>query len=90
MHTIKPLDEDLLKEQAQITGAIVCAEEHQVWGGLGSAVAKSLSEKYPVPIEFIGMQDTYAESGTPPELFEKYGLSSTHIAGAAKKAVKRK
>lgn len=90
MHTIKPLDSELLIQQAKKTGAIVTAEEHQIWGGLGSAVARALSENYPVPIEFVGIEDTYAESGTPKELLEKYGLSSSHIVNAAKKAISRK
>ena len=90
MHTVKPLDEDLLIAQAEATGAVVTAEEHQVWGGLGSAVASALARQCPVPQELVGIQDTYAESGNPEELLEKYGLTGRHIAEAAKKAVTRK
>ena len=90
MHTVKPLDEDLLVKQAAATGTVVTAEEHQVWGGLGSAVASALARKSPVPMEMIAIQDTYAESGKPDELMEKYGLTGRHIAEAAKRAIARK
>ena len=90
MHTVKPLDEKLLVEQAQATGAVVTAEEHQVWGGLGSAVASALARKSPVPMEMVAIQDTYAESGKPEELMEKYGLTGRNIAEAARRALKRK
>lgn len=90
MHTIKPLDEELLIQQAKLTGAVVTAEEHSVWGGLGSVVSSALSRKLPVPMEFVGIQDTYAESGKPEELMEKYGLTARHIAEAARRAVARK
>ena len=90
MHTVKPLDEDLLIAQAEASGAVVTAEEHQVWGGLGSAVASALSRKHPVPVELVGIQDTYAESGKPDELLEKYGLTGRHIAEAARRAIQRK
>ncbi len=90
MHTVKPLDEELLIQQAKSTGAVVTAEEHSVWGGLGSAVSSALSRKDPVPMEFVGIQDTYAESGKPEELLEKYGLTARHVAQAAERVVKRK
>ncbi len=90
MHTIKPLDEDLLKSEAMKTGALVVAEEHMIFGGLGSVVSQCVSQNQPVPIEFIGMHDAYAESGDPVELFEKYDLTSKAIAQAAEKVVKRK
>ena len=90
MHTVKPLDEKLLIEQARATGAVVTAEEHQVWGGLGSAVASALARNCPVPQELVGIQDTYAESGKPDELLEKYGLTGRHIAEAARRAIQRK
>lgn len=90
MHTVKPLDEELLIQQAKATGAVVTAEEHSVWGGLGSAVSSALSRKLPVPMEFVGIQDTYAESGKPEELLEKYGLTARHVALAAERVVKRK
>ncbi|MBI4353201.1 MAG: transketolase family protein [Candidatus Omnitrophica bacterium] len=90
MHTLKPLDQKLLLEEARRTGAFVTAEEHLIWGGLGSAVSQCVSQDFPVPIEFVGLNDTYAESGSPEELFEKYGLTSKHIAQAAERAVSRK
>jgi len=90
MHTIKPLDAELVQAQAKATGAIVTAEEHQIWGGLGSAVAKVVAERSPVPMEFVAIQDTYAESGKPDELLEKYGLTAARIVEAARRAVKRK
>ncbi|MBI3317808.1 MAG: transketolase family protein, partial [Candidatus Omnitrophica bacterium] len=76
--------------QAKTTGAVVTAEEHQIWGGLGSAVARTLSAAHPVPVECVAIQDTYAESGKPEELFSKYGLTASHIASAARRVVKRK
>lgn len=90
MHTVKPLDEPLLIEQARRTGGVVTAEEHQVWGGLGSAVARTLAQHHPVPMELVGIQDTYAESGKPEELFEKYGLTARRIVEAARRVFARK
>lgn len=90
MHTLKPLDEALLAEEAKKTGAFVVAEEHLVAGGLGSVVSQWSSKTFPLPVEFVGIEDTYAESGKPEELFEKYGLTSARIAAAAEKAVFRK
>ena len=90
LHTVKPIDEELIVSQARQTGAFVSAEEHQIWGGLGSAIAKVLAQKNPVPMEFVAIQDTYAESGQPEELFKKYGLTAAEIAQAARRAVKRK
>ncbi len=90
LHTVKPLDESLILAQARETGAIVTAEEHQIWGGLGSAVARVVTQKHPVPMEFVAIADTYAESGKPEELFEKYGLTARHIVAAAKRLLERK
>lgn len=87
IHTIKPLDEKLVLEEAKKTGRVVVAEEHQIWGGLGSAVATFLSKTHPCKMEFVAIQDTYAESGQPDELLEKYGLLSSDIVNAAKKIV---
>ncbi|MCM8775404.1 MAG: transketolase family protein [Candidatus Omnitrophica bacterium] len=87
MHTVKPLDRELLLNEARKTGHLVVAEEHQVWGGLGSAVASLLSRECPVRIEFIGIQDTYAESGSPDQLLEKYGLTAPHMVQAAKRVL---
>lgn len=89
-HTIKPLDRDALAESAFSTGCIVVAEEHLISGGLGSAVATALAEIYPVPIEFVAIRNTYAESGTPDELFAKYHLTSEDIVSRALIAVSRK
>ncbi len=90
VHTLKPLDEELLLAEAKKTGAFVVAEEHLIFGGLGSVVSQFVSRKHPVPIEFVGLQDTYAESGKAQELLEKYGLTSQNIALQAQKAVSRK
>ncbi len=88
--TVKPLDEEALWTLANETGAIVTVEEHQVHGGMGSAVAECLAKHAPVPIEFIGVQDQFGQSGTPAELIELYGMGVDHIIAAAKKAILRK
>ena len=88
--SIKPLDEKTILQAAKECGAIVTAEEHQVSGGLGGAVSELLSAKQPTPIEFIGMNDSFGESGTGMELLKKYGMGSLDIAKAAERAVKRK
>ena len=90
VHTLKPLDQKLLISEARTTGAFVVAEEHLIGGGLGSVVSQLVSKNFPVPIEFVGVQDTYAESGAPEELFKKYGLTSKNIIEAAQRAVSRK
>lgn len=82
MHTIKPLDEDILMEAAK-TGPVVTAEEHSVIGGLGDAVAEVLSRRCPVKIAMVGQQDTFGESGKPQELLEKYHMTSSDIEKAA-------
>jgi transketolase len=79
MHTIKPIDKELIIESAKNCGAIVTAEEHQIIGGLGSAVAEVLSQYYPIPMRIIGMPDCFGESGTPQELKDKYGLNALNI-----------
>jgi transketolase len=89
-HTIKPLDDAAIVEFAKKTGAVVTVEEHQVTGGLGGAVAELLASKAPTPIEFVGMQDTFGESGPPAQLVEKYGMGVKDIKAAVKKAMKRK
>ena len=89
-HTIKPLDEHLLLEVIKKCGAVVTVEEHQVKGGLGGAVAELVAREYPVPIEFVGMQDTFGETGEPEELIEKYGMGVESIKKAIKKVAKRK
>ena len=90
VHTLKPLDGALLEAEAKKTGAFVVAEEHLVFGGLGSVISQFLSQKQPVPMEFVGLHDTYAESGGADELLKKYGLTSKDIVQAALKAVSRK
>lgn len=88
--TIKPLDEEVILETAKKTGAVVTVEDHQVTGGLGGAIAEFLGKNLPTPIEFIGLQDTFAESGAPKDLIEKYGLGADAICKAALKAISRK
>jgi transketolase len=90
LHTVKPLDEKTIMEAAQKTGAIVSVEEHQVAGGLGSAIAEVLAKNYPVPQEFIGAQDRFGESGEPDELIEKMGMGINSIKEAVKKAIAKK
>lgn len=90
MHTVKPLDEEVLSAVAKRCGAVVAAEEHQVWGGLGAAVAQALGRLQPVPFEHVGIRDTYAKSGTPESILEKYGLTPREVAAAARAAVSRK
>jgi transketolase len=89
MHTLKPLDRDLILQCARETGAIVTAEEHSVIGGLGSAVAEVLGETLPLPLERVGLQDCFAETGGYDELLARYGLDVAHIITAARRAVTR-
>src|SRR5690606_11628552 len=84
IHTIKPLDEDLILRSVRKTGKVVTCEEHNVLGGLGESVAHLLTEKYPARQAFVGTQDTFGESGTPAELMKKYGLDSEAIIKAVK------
>jgi transketolase len=79
MHTVKPCDDAAVLAAARETGHLVVAEEHLLHGGLGSAVAMSAARQHPVPIRFIGLRDTFAESGKPEELLAKYGLTSRDI-----------
>jgi transketolase len=84
MHTIKPLDDAAVLAAASQTGRIVVAEEHLLHGGLGSAVAMSVARQHPAPMRFVGINDTYAESGKPEELLAKYGLTAADIVQAAR------
>ncbi|MBI3286982.1 MAG: transketolase family protein, partial [Chloroflexi bacterium] len=84
--TLKPIDREAIVKAARETGALVTAEEHLIHGGLGSVVARVLAEEHPVPLRTVALQDTYAESGKPEELLEKYGLSARHIVAAARDA----
>lgn len=90
MHTAKPIDREAIQRAASETGAIVVAEEHLVDGGLGVRVAQVVAETSPCPMEFVGIHDTYAESGQPDELLDKYGLIARDVAAAARKVVARK
>jgi transketolase len=90
LYSIKPMDQAAVIKAASETGAIVCAEEHQVRGGMGSLVAQVVAENCPVPMGFVGIEDSYAESGKPDELHEKYGLTAAHIAEQAVKVVAKK
>ena len=90
IHTIKPLDKDILVESATKTGAVVTAEEHNVIGGFGAAVCEALCEAYPVPVLRIGVEDTYGRSGKVPPLLEYYGLTAANIVDKAKRAVAMK
>ncbi len=90
MHTIKPIDQDMIIQSAKETGAIVTAEEHQIHGGLGSAVAEVVTQKYPVPMEMVAVQDTFGETGSPQELLKAYHLKDVDIVAAVKKVIKRK
>ena len=90
MATIKPLDEDAIVASARKTGAVVVAEEHNMAGGLGEAVAGVLARKAPTPVEFVNGEDKFGQSGTPAALMAAYGLDAPHIAEAAKKVMARK
>jgi len=90
MHTAKPLDREAIARAAAETAAIVVAEEHLVDGGLGVRVAQAVAETRPCPMEFVGIQNTYAESGQPDELMDKYGLVARDVAAAVRKVVARK
>ena len=89
VHTVKPLDEDMIVEYAKKAGAVVTVEEHQVAGGFGSAVSECLSRHAPTPMEFVGMQDEFGQSGTPAELIAHFGMDAKGILAAAKKAIRR-
>ncbi len=90
MHTIKPIDREAIVTAAEQTGAVVTAEEHQIHGGLGGAVAEVLGRTVPVPMEMIAVHDTFGESGTPEELLAKYHLKDVDIAQAVRKVIERK
>lgn len=89
-HTVKPMDEEAVLDAARLTGAVVTAEEHQVAGGMGSAVAELLAQRHPVPMEFVGMRDRFGESGDPAELMQAFGLTAAGIADAVKRVIARK
>ncbi len=90
IHTIKPLDVDAVIQSVAKTRCVVTAEEHQIIGGLGSAIAKTVSENTPAPIEYVGVHDKFGESGTAEQLLTKYGMSTQHVVDAALKVMQRK
>jgi len=90
MHTVKPIDKELVLKAAKETGAIVTCEEHNIYGGLGSAVAECVCEGKPVPVVRVGTEDKFGKSGKPAELFELYGLTSENIVIKAKEAISLK
>lgn len=90
IHTIKPLDEEAILKSVAKTGCVVTAEEHNILGGLGESVARVLSQNNPVPQEYVAVNDSFGESGTPEQLMEKYGLNNKAIVNAVKKVVTRK
>ena len=90
IHTIKPIDKELIIDLAKKTNCVITAEDHNIIGGLGSAVAEVLSENHPCIMKRIGMEDRYGESGKSDELYDKYGLSARHIVTKVKQIIKRK
>ena len=90
IHTIKPLDEEAVLASIKKTKCAVTAEEHNIIGGLGDAIAQCASKNFPIPIEYVGTKDTFGESGKPTELLKKYGLDIPDIVAAAEKAINRK
>ncbi|MFH0836048.1 MAG: transketolase C-terminal domain-containing protein [Candidatus Micrarchaeota archaeon] len=89
-HSVKPLDAETIGKAARDCGCVVTVEDHQITGGMGGAVAEFLAKTYPVAQEFVGMPDSFGESGAPSELYAKWGLTSAAISAAAEKAIKRK
>lgn len=90
MHTIKPLDEKAVLESVAKTKCVVTAEEHMINGGLGDSIAQVLTRNLPAPQEYVGVNDTFGESGTPTELMTKYGIDTPDVVAAAKRAIQRK
>jgi transketolase len=90
LHTIKPIDRNAIVAAAKKTGAIVTAEEHQIMGGMGSAVAEVVVEEFPVPMEFVGVRDSFGQSGTPEELLKFYKVDRDAIKVAVQDVLRRK
>ncbi|MCX5778381.1 MAG: transketolase family protein [Elusimicrobia bacterium] len=90
VHTVKPIDEDAIVSAAKDCGAIVTAEEHQIFGGFGSAVAEVLVKRFPVPVEMVAVQDTFGESGNPMDLMKAFHLKDVDIVAAAERVLRRK
>ncbi len=90
IHTIKPLDQDAIIKSVNKTGCVVTAEEHNYMGGLGESVSRVLASNSPAPQEFVAINDTFGESGTPAQLMKKYSLSANSIVEKAERVLKRK
>jgi transketolase len=90
IHTIKPIDTEAVLNSIRKTRCAVTAEEHNIIGGLGDSIGQIASRNHPIPIEYVGTNDTFGESGTPDQLLEKYGLTAGHIVAAAEKVLARK
>ncbi|HEV2353795.1 MAG TPA: transketolase C-terminal domain-containing protein, partial [Puia sp.] len=90
LHTIKPLDTEAILRSVRKTRCVVTAEEHNVIGGMGDAVAQTLARHFPAPVEYVGTNDTFGESGTPAQLLVKYGLDTPDIISAAERVISRK
>lgn len=90
IHTIKPIDSEIIIKAAKETGAIVTAEEHSVIGGLGSAISEVIVQNYPVPVKMVGVEDRFGKSGNPVELLKMYGLTAENIVSKAKQAIEAK
>lgn len=90
IHTIKPLDDELILKSVEKTGCVVSAEEHNIFGGLGESIARLLIKNHPVPQEFVAVNDSFGESATPMELMKKYGIDKTNIVEKVEKVLKRK
>lgn len=90
IHTIKPLDEEIILNSVKKTKCIVTCEEHNYYGGLGESISRVLTQRFPIPQEFVAVNDTFGESGTPSELMKKYGLDKDGILKAVEKVLKRK
>lgn len=90
IHTIKPIDREAVVAAAKKSGAVVTVEEHQIAGGLGSAIAEVLAEECPVPVQFVGVRDSFGQSGTPLELIEHYGMGVSSVVAAVRSVAKRK
>jgi transketolase len=90
IHTVKPIDQETIINYAKRCGCAVSAEEHNIQGGMGSAVAEVLTDRYPIPLKRVGVNDTFGESGEAQELLNKYGLTSAHIESAAREAIAMK
>ena len=89
IHTIKPIDEEIIIKAAKETKAIITAEEHQIMGGFGSAVAEVVVKHFPVPMDFVGMNDSFGESGKPEELMKKFNLTKEEIIRKVKRLLKQ-